>query len=78
MRRARFILASIGLAFTFALSSPASAGTPVGTGWLMGAGTNDWLVTATIVPEPSTALLLGVGPVVIATCSMRLRIARGL
>ena len=27
MRRVRFILASIGLAFTFALSSPASAGT---------------------------------------------------
>ena len=52
--------------------------TPVGTGWLTGARTNDWLVTATIVPEPSTALLLGVGLVVIAGCAMRLRIARGL
>ncbi len=32
----------------------------VGRGWEMGAGTNDWLVTA-VVPEPSTMLLLGSG-----------------
>lgn len=29
----------------------------VGRGWELGAGTNDWLVT--VVPEPSTLLLLG-------------------
>lgn len=33
----------------------------VGRGWLTGTGTNDWLVLATPVPEPGTALLFGVG-----------------
>lgn len=33
----------------------------VGRGWLALGGTNDWLVTAAPVPEPSTMLLLGSG-----------------
>lgn len=37
------------------------ADTPVGRGWFEGAGTNDWLVIATPVPEPGTALLVGAG-----------------
>jgi hypothetical protein len=57
---------------------PGDDHTPVATGWLLGTGHNDWLVTAVIVPEPSTALLLGVGLFVIGACAMRLRIARGL
>ncbi len=36
--------------------------TPVGRGWLLPAGsTDDWLVTAVPVPEPTTALMLGLG-----------------
>jgi hypothetical protein len=35
---------------------------PVGRGWLLPPGTtDDWLVTAVVVPEPGTALLLGLG-----------------
>ena len=35
---------------------------PVGRGWLEPAGsTDDWLVRAVLVPEPGTALLLGLG-----------------
>lgn len=33
----------------------------VGRGWELGEGTNDWLVTSTVVPEPSTMLLIGSG-----------------
>ncbi len=38
------------------------ADTPVGRGWILPVGsTDDWLVRATLVPEPGTALLLGLG-----------------
>lgn len=38
------------------------ADTPVGRGWLLPTGsTDDWLVRATLIPEPGTALLLGLG-----------------
>jgi len=43
------------------------ADTPVGRGWLLPPGsTDDWLVRAVLVPEPSTALLLSLGLVVLA------------
>ena len=35
--------------------------TIVGRGWLYEDGTNDWIVTAKRIPEPSTLLLLGPG-----------------
>lgn len=36
--------------------------TPVGRGWLEPEGsTDDWLVRAVLVPEPGTALLIGLG-----------------
>ena len=35
---------------------------PVGRGWILPVGsTDDWLVRATLIPEPGTALLLGLG-----------------
>ncbi len=38
------------------------ADTPVGRGWLQPPGsTDDWLVRAVVIPEPGTALLLGLG-----------------
>lgn len=42
--------------------------TPVGRGWVQPAGsTDDWLVRAVVVPEPGTALLLGMGLSLLAT-----------
>jgi hypothetical protein len=38
--------------------------TPVGRGWIVGSGTNDWLVIG--IPEPGTLLLLGLGVVGLA------------
>jgi len=43
----------------------------VGRGWLTGAGTNDWLVLATPVPEPGTALLFGLGLAFLSSSSSR-------
>jgi hypothetical protein len=43
----------------------------VGRGWLTGTGTNDWLVLATPVPEPGTALLFGLGLVFLSGSSSR-------
>ncbi|MCS5635194.1 MAG: PEP-CTERM sorting domain-containing protein [Myxococcota bacterium] len=43
----------------------------VGRGWLTGTGTNDWLVLATPVPEPGTALLFGLGLVFLSNSSGR-------
>jgi hypothetical protein len=50
--------------------------TPVARGWVEGVGTNDWLVRATPVPEPGTALLLGAGLAVLSGTSRRFRCAR--
>jgi hypothetical protein len=47
------------------------ADSPVGRGWLLPAGsTDDWLVRAVPIPEPGTALLLGLG---LAVLSRRVR-----
>jgi hypothetical protein len=50
----------------------------IGIAFATAFSSNDWLATALHVTEPSTALLLGLGLVVIAACAIRLRIARGL
>ena len=49
------------------------ADTPVGRGWVEGAGTNDWLVRATPIPEPGTALFLGAGLALLSGTSRRFR-----
>ncbi len=50
------------------------ADTPVGRGWVEGAGTNDWLVRATPIPEPGSALLLGAGLAALSRSSRRFRV----
>ena len=50
------------------------ADTPVGQGWVDGPGTNDWLVRATPIPEPGSALLLGAGLALLSGTSKRFRV----
>lgn len=55
-------------------TDPFNVSTIVGTGWLEADGTNDWLVTLVpmgVIPEPNTALLLGLGISILGLRSRR-------
>lgn len=59
------------------LRIPGDDDTLVGRGWLLGnGGLNDWLVRSPdVIPEPATALLLGLGLVALGGVSRRRRLA---
>ena len=65
-----------GSAFTFLADGHRLAGdsdSPVARGWVQGSGVNDFLTRAIPVPEPTTALLLGLGLISLAAHRRRER-----